>query len=442
MPSAPTMWQPSNFDVQIHTRDMENSGSSMDSFNADHGSDCGAPPATHNVNTWQQAVFACHSHVMTAIKDSGYGEVVLTPDHMADWSQGPVTIGFSVSTQRTTSRDWITVQISPFAEQLSLPFDFGDVDLSGNPRHYVELKADMGDNGETKWQMYREQAGNSFGDLQSEEYPYFTDQTGIQPSASVRTPFELTFDAHGYTFRVAPSAPVGGGTVLLQGTWSKPLTFSQGVVQFEHHSYNPDKCDVVALKCAADTWHWSDFSISSAVPYTMLRPTDHQVVTGSGGVVSFGSPAPSGSFLKFAGIGVLQVSYDGGKTYHTPKMALLDYSGLHDEHFANYMDPVPAGTTQALFKMSGGWWGNAMTRDFSIISQTVGGTPTPSPTPVPPTPTPVPPTPTPVPPTPTPVPPTPSPTPAPVPMNKTPCMITQNGVMVNGLCDGTFYPSK
>ena len=135
MPSAPAMWQPSNFDVQIHTRDMENAGNSMDSFNADHGADCAAPPATHLVNTWQQAVFACHSHVMTAIKDSGYGEVVLTPDHMADWSQGPVTIGFSVSTQRTTSRDWITVQVSPFAEQLSLPFDFGDVDLTGNPKH-------------------------------------------------------------------------------------------------------------------------------------------------------------------------------------------------------------------------------------------------------------------------------------------------------------------
>jgi hypothetical protein len=30
MPSTPQMWQPPNWDVQIHTRDMENSGNSMD----------------------------------------------------------------------------------------------------------------------------------------------------------------------------------------------------------------------------------------------------------------------------------------------------------------------------------------------------------------------------------------------------------------------------
>ena len=104
MPTAPTMWKPSNFDVQIHTRDMQN-GSGNASHLADHGADCAAPPATHTVSSWQQAVYVCHSHVMTAIADSGYGEVVLTPDHLADWSAGPVTIGFSVSTARTTSRN-------------------------------------------------------------------------------------------------------------------------------------------------------------------------------------------------------------------------------------------------------------------------------------------------------------------------------------------------
>jgi hypothetical protein len=266
----------------------------------------------------------------------------------------------------------------------------------------------------------------------------------------------LVISSSGYIFRVGASSAVNPGKVIIQGNWTKPLTFSQGVVQFVHHSYNPTKCDVTMVPggCHADTWHWSDFSISNAVQYTLLRPTDHQVVTGSSGVVSFGSPAPSGSFLKFAGIGALQVSYDGGKTYHKPAMPPLDYSPLHEEHFANYMDPVPVGATQALFKLTGGWWGGAMARDFSIISQTLSGSPSPTPTntPVPPTPTntPVPPTPTatPVPPTPTPTDtPTPEPTPtgtpggpSPVPIDGVPCTVILDNQPVSGTCSGTFTP--
>ena len=125
------------------------------------------------------------------------------------------------------------------------------------PAHYVELKSGMGGSGQTQWQLAREQAGNDFGDIEANEWPYFEQQTGITPSAVTRTPFELTISSSGYTFRVAPSSAVGGGKVLLTGQWSKPLTFTQGVVQFAHHSYNPEKCDVIAVKCAADTWHWS-----------------------------------------------------------------------------------------------------------------------------------------------------------------------------------------
>jgi len=423
MPTAPTLWKPSNFDVQIHTRDMQN-GSGNASHLADHGADCAAPPATHTVSSWQQAVYICHSHVMTAIADSGYGEVVLTPDHLADWSAGPVTIGFSVSTARTTSRDWITVDISPFAEQLSLPFDFGNVDLTGMPAHYVELKSGMGGSGQTQWQLAREQAGNDFGAIEANESPYFEQQTGITPSAVTRTPFELTISSSGYTFRVAPSSAVGGGKVLLTGQWSKPLTFTQGVVQFAHHSYNPEKCDVIAVKCAADTWHWSDFSISSAVPYTLLRPTDQQAVTNSGGGVTFGAPAPAGSYLKFAAIGSVQVSYDGGKTFSAAQKPPMDTSMYHEEHFTNYLTPVPAGTRNVQVILSGGWYGPGMARDFSIVSQTANGSPPPTQPPGP---------------QPTATQPSGSP---PVPLNNTPCMVTINGVMQNGTCSGTFNPSK
>src|SRR5678815_1988578 len=191
MPPTPQMWQPANWDVQIHTRGMNQAGDSIDSHAADHGSDCSAPPATHTINTWQQAVFACHMHVMTAIADEGYGEVVMTPNQLADWTNGPVTIGFSVSTQRTTARDWIAVDLSPFGEQLSLPFDEGDVDLAGMPKHYIELNSGLESyNGvQTNWRISRESAGNDFGDTQASQWPYFEEATGIPMSATARTPF-------------------------------------------------------------------------------------------------------------------------------------------------------------------------------------------------------------------------------------------------------------
>jgi hypothetical protein len=378
MPSTPQEWRPSNWDVQIHTRGMQ-LDSGNEAHNADHGADCSAPPATHFVNTWQQAVYICHNHVMTAIADEGYGEVVLTPDHMADWSAGPVTIGFSVSTQRTSARDWITVDVSPFGEQLALPFDFGGTDLQGMPAHYIELNANMSqwNTVQTNWQMVREQAGNSFGDIQASEWPYFEDATSIPMSATVRTPFELIISSAGYTFRVAPSSPIAGGKVLLQGKWSKPLTFTQGVVQFAHHSYNPFKCDVTSVRCYPDTWHWSNFSISSAVPYPLLRPIDHQVVTQPGGVVTFAQGAPAGSFLKFQAIGSVQVSYDGGKTYSAAKKPPMDAALAKSDNsiWTNYLTPVPQGATSVLVRVTGGWFGNGVARDFSIVSESLNGAP-------------------------------------------------------------------
>jgi hypothetical protein len=439
MPSTPQQWQPSNWDIQTHIRSQNTSGDFIDSHLADHGADCGAPPAQHSINTWQQVVFVCHSHVMTAMADSGYGETVLTPDRMADWSGGAVTIGWSVSTQRTTSRDWIAIDVTPFANQFALPFDEGSVDLAGMPKDYLELRANLEDyNGvQTRWSLDRPATGNDFGTEQDSEWPYFEELTGIPMSATVRTPLQFTFDKTSYTFRVGPTSAISPGKVIFSGKWSKPLAFTSGVVQFVHHSYNPGKCDVVAISCKADTWHWSDFNISNAVQYTMLKPTDHQVVTGSGGVVSFGSPAPSGSYLKFAGIGSVQVSYDGGKTYAAAVKAPLDGYGGADEHFNSFLSPVPPGVSQVQFKLAGGWYGPGMVRDLSLISQTLGGvspSPTPTNTPTPPTPTPSP--------TATPVATsTPSATPTPIPLQHVPCTVAIGDVIRDGYCDGTFTPN-
>jgi hypothetical protein len=135
--------------------------------------------------------------------------ITLTPDHMADWSSGAVTIGFSVSTFQTDPRDWITIDVTPFAEQLALPFNEGEVDLQGMPAHYVELKTDVF-NGRTQWKAVEGPSkfcGSFCGLDAGQEWPPFVEQTGITPSKTVRTPFQFTFNRTSYSFRVAPNAP-------------------------------------------------------------------------------------------------------------------------------------------------------------------------------------------------------------------------------------------
>jgi hypothetical protein len=348
---------------------------------ADHGADCSAPPAQHQITTWQQAVFICRGHVMTTIADGGYGEVALTPDRMADWSSGPVTIGLSVSTTHASARDWWALDVTPFGEQLALPFDEGGVDLQGMPAHFIEVRTDnCGNNDKTLYRVIRELPGatgdaQAFGDTQSQSL-CLEDVTGIKPSASVRTPLELVISQTGYLVRIGASSAVAPGKTLTQGNWKRPLTFTRGVVQFLHHSYNPTKCE----GCQPDTWHWSNFSISTAVQYTLLHPTEQPVLRELGGALTFAQPAPTGSFLKFAAIGNVQVSYDGGKTYKPAQKPAL-YAGLfHEEHFTSYLTPVPAGATQVQVKLSGGWFGPGMARDFSIVSQTLVSAPLPAPT--------------------------------------------------------------
>ncbi len=369
MPTTPQRWDGgSDFDIQVHTRNDYDVGN--DAHLADHGADCGPPPAQHQISGWQDAVFICHDHVMTSILNAGYGEVVLTPDQMADWANGPVTISWSVSTWRTSKRDWISISVTPFDKQLALPFNIGGVDLHGMPKDFIQLEQGSFNDG-TQWLM--QQAANTF-DWQriNAEWPLFNDQTGIKDSKTTRTPFELTFDRHSYVFRVAPSAPAGAGTVIMKGTFAHDLDFTRGVVQFAHHSYNAEKCSEGPMldqpTCTDGTWHWSNFGISSAVPYRMAKPTDNRVVSGSGGVVSFSASAVAGTYLKFAAIGKVEVSFDGGKTYQPAVMPEQNPGDTRSEQWNNFLTPVPVGVRQVNFRLTG-IDGPPMARDFSLISQ-------------------------------------------------------------------------
>ena len=129
------------FDVQVHSRDSSTWGdSALDSMQAQHGADCSGPPSTHENHTYAGAVFICNNHVMTAMNAGGYGMIALTPGQLLNCSQG-CTVQWDMSTERSSLRDWPDVWLTPWSDNLTLPFDAGDVDLQGVPRRGIHLSA-------------------------------------------------------------------------------------------------------------------------------------------------------------------------------------------------------------------------------------------------------------------------------------------------------------
>jgi hypothetical protein len=85
------------------------------------------------------------------------------------------------------------------------------------------------------------------------------------------------------------------------------------VVQFGHHSYDPTRnCPT----CGPNTWHWDNVSLSSAIPFTMLRADRRSVDPDTDPALHFPGPAPAHARLRFAAVGrQVAVSTDGGATW-------------------------------------------------------------------------------------------------------------------------------
>ena len=104
-PAGPQPWTPAainDWDLIVHNRDNQNS---MYMVNAMHGPTCAPYPATHPVTAFQDSVFVCNNHMMTALNGGGYSEIVLTPAQLLDFSAGG-TVQVSISTGKLNNRDW------------------------------------------------------------------------------------------------------------------------------------------------------------------------------------------------------------------------------------------------------------------------------------------------------------------------------------------------
>lgn len=356
-PSAPAPFNPTDWDVQVHSRDRE-TWKTLESIDAHHGSNCAGHPSTHAVSSYENAVFQCNEHMMTAINAGGYGLIALTPNQMVDFKDGEAVVSFDMSTFRSSTRDFISLWVTPYNDQIPLPLTDWLPDLTGEPRSSVHIQMDQF-NGNT---VFRGETIKNFAATNITTDGWTGYETFLTPSAIRRDRFELRISRTSVKF----------GMPAYDKWWVSKnvpdLGWDRGIVQFGHHSYNPEKaCDYDGT-CAPNTWHWDNVNISNAVPFTMLKADLPYVDASTRAYVTVPQPAPANSYLRFSGIGSnLQVSYNGGQTWQNAQMHAVEQ--VAEEHFKPYWMAVPAGTTRVDFRGSSWWGGNWMVRGISIWNE-------------------------------------------------------------------------
>ncbi len=352
-PAHPTPWRSATWDITVHSRNVD-TWYNLEAMDAQHGPNCESPATTHDVTAYEDTVYQCNNHIMTAINASGYGLIYLTPNQMVDFSEGEAVIRWDMSTERRSLRDWVDVWITPYDDNLQLALMNWLPDLNGEPHNAVHI--DMGDfNGPTFGaSVYRNFQEDS---LESTWWVPYNDF--LEPSPQRRDTFELRISRTHIKFGMPDY------NFWWVDTDISPLNWTQGVIQFGHHSYNPWKDG----NGGPQTWHWDNVFVEPAVPFTILKADRRYVNSSGSNRVNFSAPAPANSHLRFAGIGGnLQVSFDNGSTWQNAAYQKhRDYS-FADESFKSYWMPIPQGTSSVLFRGQDWWGGGWHFRDISIWS--------------------------------------------------------------------------
>jgi len=374
-PSTPLPIQSSSayahYDVQLHNRG-DNVATWDATVNAQHTNTCGAPPGTFPVLALSDSVYICNGHVMTAAAATGYGEIVLTPAQIMNCSTG-CTVQWDMSTERMSQRDWPDVWLTPWDDNLALPVEDFIPDLQGKPRRGIHVGAQPGNNSFTV---------STIDNFTVTALPVVWWEgmgTGIQSGvnqSAVRQTFRLTVTAGHVRFERLPSATAAG--FVFADTDANPLLASDYVVSFAQHSYNPTK-DGAGIPA---TWHWSNFELSNASPFTLIHSTP--LLVQQTATVTFDAPAPANAMLRFSG--VCKVYLDGALA---PRRS---FNG-QPESASNYWVPIAEGKQNIGISFEADYNGPCSARDFHVWSKAGGPPSTPTPTPtstsVPPTPTPV-----------------------------------------------------
>ncbi|MCB9134507.1 MAG: hypothetical protein H6636_03715 [Anaerolineales bacterium] len=352
-PDAPTPWNSEAWDITVHSRDVSKFYT-YNEMDAMHGTGCEPPMATHLISTYDDAVFNCKNHVMTAINDGGYGVIYMTPNHLVDFSGQEAVVRFNVSTLRTSFRDWFDIRLTPFEDNLQLALENWLPDLSGEPRRGVHVTL-FGPISSFNGTVIRNFAVEELDSLSWISYDTF-----LEPSATRRDLFELRISKNHLQFGMPDYNFWWIDTEI-----NPPLDWNQAVLQLGHHSYNPLK-DCPAT-CTPDTWHWDNVSIYPEKSFTLIHATQRYVdQTSSSNKVTFESAAPANAYLRFTGIGTnLEVSFNNGVTWQSAQLQVVNQS-FDSGTFQSYWMPIPVGTSSVRFRGSNGWASYWHVRDMSI----------------------------------------------------------------------------
>lgn len=372
-PAAPQPWHPEHWAVDFRP-DSDPRGPGLSPMHASHGPDCAPPPATHPVSSLPDAAFLCLDHLMTA-ENAGYGAIYMSPPALLDFSAGEAVLRFDLSTLRGSDRDWVTIVLTPWDDNVQVIESDGSA-----PRNALTLRMINGPTN-TGWkpELTRDGVTTTLA------FDAFLNWNSfLTPDAARRDTFELhvsrthlRFGMPGYN-RWWVDTPVDD-----LGWWDQ----QHAVVQLNHFSYNPLKaCDFDGT-CGPTTWHWDNVGISPAVPFSLERATrtDADALAPD---LTLAAPAPANASLRFAAWGrAIQFSTDDGATWRTPGLQGRPPEQFSADRLEAYWTAIPQGTQRLLFRGSNGAyaWG---VRDVSVWAQGAGapgteGTPTWTPTPMP-----------------------------------------------------------
>ncbi|MCB0010972.1 MAG: hypothetical protein KDE34_03705 [Anaerolineales bacterium] len=362
-PGQPTSFETDNIAWTVHSRDA-NSWGQLPAMEAVHGPNCDAPPATHTVTNYEDTHFQCRNHMMTAINGPGYAMVYFTPNHMVDFSGNEAVIRWDMSTYRESQRDWMDVWITPFEQHNQLTLLNWLPDLNGPARNAVHIEL---------MDIYNNFSAGIIRDYSDDRMrgsDYWVGwENWLTPDMARRDTFEIRLTRD----RVIVWMP-DYNRVFLDREINPPLNWSQGTVQFGHHSYNPSKScfDNVNPNCHAGTFHWDNLEMYPTVPFTMLKADRRETSNASGAdVFHFNRQSPANSFLRFTAFAGNnpEISWDGGQSWHPAQLQQTET--LEGNVFWPYWTPIPAGVTQVQFRGTEPWSGGYRVRDVSIFSRTI-----------------------------------------------------------------------
>jgi hypothetical protein len=359
-PTTPTTLNYIDWDMMQTVRDSGAWDDPPDML-AHHSADsCGdvAAGGHHTVTNFTEWVFQCNDHVMTSAQgDPGYAETNLTPPAMADWTNGPATIKFDVSTfHNSPSRDWIALRITPYDEQMLYPQGgkASGVDGSGIPASSLHFEQDN-----DYWRIRYN--SNEIGALRTPYGEGPIPPVGDVQGKVVRNTVEIVIGNGQLTFRYPGTSASTTVNLPVQVTWK------QAVFQMEHHSYTPDKdpAGPGAGGITHGTWHWDNVSINPAKRFYQRQANiNGKDRTGKSSstawqTVTLSEPAPANAHLYFTGTCGFNFR-DNAQDTSITTVTRLGSDLTHPEHTWNYRIPLQQGMTTIQFQFTdpdgSGWY--------------------------------------------------------------------------------------